>query len=100
MNNLEEIRLKINKIDENMASLFEERMMLSKEIAKYKFANKLPIFDSIREEENIKRNINYINNPDLRNYYIEFLTKTMDISKEYQTFLLELMQNLHSNTLH
>lgn len=100
MNNLEEIRLKINKIDENMASLFEERMMLSKEIAKYKIANKLPIFDSIREEENIKRNVNYINNPDLRNYYIEFLTKTMDISKEYQTFLLELMQDLHTNTLH
>lgn len=99
MNKLEETRFKINEIDKKMAELFEKRMLLAKDVANFKFSHNLPIFDRIREEENIKRNVLNLNNQDLQNYYIEFLTKIMDISKEYQKFLLEKNKNLHDDML-
>ena len=42
MKDLKEIRTKINKIDEQMAKLFEERMNASKEVASYKISHPRP----------------------------------------------------------
>lgn len=55
MQKLEEIRSKIDVIDEKMAELFAERMKLVREVAEYKRANGLPIEDKAREEEILKR---------------------------------------------
>lgn len=48
---LTEIRIKINEVDKKMASAFEERMHLVKEVIKYKMEHNLPIYD---EKENLK----------------------------------------------
>lgn len=88
MNKLDELRKNINQIDEKMAKLFEERMKTSEAVAAYKAENALPIFDASREKEVIARNINYITDEVICEYYVNFLQNTMDISKKYQSRLM------------
>ena len=52
--NLDELRKKIDTIDEQMIKLFEERMDVVSEVAEYKQANGLPTFDSRRETEKLR----------------------------------------------
>ena len=89
MNELNEARKKINEIDEKMAKLFEERMKASKEVANYKIEYALPIFDASREQEVINKNLQYIEDNEIKEYYVNFLKETMNISKKYQQKLME-----------
>lgn len=89
MTKLDEIRIKINSIDKEMAELFEKRMLLSANVAEYKKEHALPIYDNNREIANISRNVKYIENEEIQDYYIDFLKNTMSISKKYQSYLLE-----------
>ena len=83
MNKLEEARLIINKVDEQMRVLFEERMKASEMVAEYKKENNLPIFDEKREKEIISKQASLIN-PFLKDEYLEFYTSLITISKKYQ----------------
>ena len=85
MTKLDESRLKINEIDKQMAELFEKRMQVANDIAKYKIENGLPILDKNREQQLIEKNCNYINDSIIKEYYINFLKNTMDLSKKYQS---------------
>lgn len=89
MTDLEESRKLINKIDQQLASLFEERMDAAKKIAMYKKQFGLQIFDSSREEEICSREVDYIKNPEYKNYYLEFIKDLMNVSKKYQSYLVE-----------
>ena len=51
--NLDELRLEIDKIDDELIKLFEKRMEVSAKIGEYKRENKLPILNSQREREKI-----------------------------------------------
>lgn len=84
MTKLEQERIIINKVDEEMAVLFERRMKAVKEIAKFKKENNLPIHDPIREAEVIKKNVEKIQNEELKVYYHDYLEMMMEISKAYQ----------------
>lgn len=92
MKNLDEIRKEINQIDLEMAKLFEERMKCSLEVAEYKKANALPIYDLRRETEVINKNVQNILDNDIRDYYVMFLQHTMDLSKAYQSRVIETMK--------
>ena len=72
MNKLDIAREKINIIDKKMAELFEERMLVSEEVADYKKQNGLPIFDASREEMIILNNSAYINKDEIKKYYVNF----------------------------
>ena len=50
MNELEKSRVEIDEIDREMARLFERRMNVCADIAKYKKEHALPIFDPAREQ--------------------------------------------------
>ena len=89
MNKLDDARKKINLIDEEIAKLFEERMNASKAVAEYKLEHGLPIFDGNRENEVIKRNSALIEDETIKEYYISFLKETMNISKKYQSRIIE-----------
>lgn len=86
--NLEECRKEINKIDEEMAKLFEARMNVSEAIAKYKLEHALPIYDKNRELELIKRNSLYIQNEIIKSYYVNFLKQIFELSRGYQEKLI------------
>lgn len=92
MSDLKDTRKKINEIDEQMAKLFEERMLCSKEVAEYKIKHAMPIYDSTREQEVINNNSKHIQNDEIKEHYVNFLKQTMDISKKYQSRLIEGMR--------
>ncbi len=84
-----EIRKKINKVDEKIASAFEERMHLVKEVINYKMEHNLPIYDEKRELEVLNKNISLIKDDELKEYFKEFLIDMMNVSKKYQQEILE-----------
>lgn len=88
MSKLDDARIKINKIDEQMAKLFEERMKASTEVAEYKLEHGLPIFDSAREKEVINNNLKHITDETIKEYYVNFLNNTMNLSKQYQSRII------------
>ena len=51
--NLNELRLEIDKIDNELVRLFEQRMSVAAQIAEYKIENQLPVFDPKREREKL-----------------------------------------------
>ncbi len=85
MTELESARAEINNIDKQMAELFERRMEMSAAIGDYKKKHALPVLDSQRERELTEKNLSYIKNDMLKPLYIEFLSKLMALSREYQS---------------
>ena len=88
MNKLEKARENINRIDREIAKLFEERMRELEDVISYKVENNLEILDSGREKEVIERNSKLLKNEKLKEYYVDFLENMMRISKEYQKDIL------------
>lgn len=84
MDNLNECRIKIDEIDKKLMALFEERMNVVVNVAKYKQKNNLPIFHKDRENEVIKKNVGRIEQEDLKPYADKLLHYMMDLSKDYQ----------------
>ena len=84
MEGLDDWRNKIDKIDYEIIKLFQERMELVANIARYKEENNLPIFQEDREKKVIEKNLNYVDNADMREYVKEFIQSLMDVSKKYQ----------------
>jgi len=52
---LQELRLEIDRIDEQLVCLFQERMDLSAEVAIYKKQHNLPTHDPVREKEILEK---------------------------------------------
>ena len=65
---LEEAREQINRVDREMARLFEERMNAVRKVAKYKMARGLQVLDPEREKQVIERNSALIEDDELRSY--------------------------------
>lgn len=84
MRDLNYCRNRIDEIDKRLIELFEERMNIVVDVAKYKEANNLPIFHKKREEEVIEKNVARVKDPVLKSYTEEFLHSLMDVSKAYQ----------------
>ena len=51
--NLEELRAQIDTVDASIVELFQQRMDIAAQIAKYKQENGLPILQSAREREKL-----------------------------------------------
>ncbi len=83
MKDLLEIREQINSIDNQIITLWKERMALSLEVAKYKKENNLPILDEKREKELLDR-IGNLAGEELNAYSRELYEKIMSISRSYQ----------------
>ena len=96
MKDIKDIRLEINDIDKQMAALFEKRMLLCQEIAAYKLANGLNIFDAKREEEVIAKNLALIQNESVKSYYVNFIRSVMNESKKYQSLIFNGLRVAYS----
>ena len=84
MNELNELRKKINEIDGKMALLFEERMEACREVAAYKQKTGLPVRDRKTEAEKIARQKELIRDDTLRSYYVLFQQSVM--GQEWKPF--------------
>ena len=83
-NRLEEARAIINRVDGEMAALFEERMRAAEMVYAYKKEMGLPILDAAREEAVIRQNSQRIQDENLKGYYMDYLQQVMAISRAYQ----------------
>lgn len=89
MNKLEEGRVIINEVDDQIVKLFEKRMHAVEGILEYKKENNLPIFDASREKDNIDKGIGKLGDKNLAKYFTDFYQHLMDVSKDYQKDLLK-----------
>ncbi len=83
-NKLELAREEINNIDKEMIDLFKRRMYAVYNVVEYKIENNLPVLDSSREETLIKKNLEYLNDKELEEYYLTFFKGILASSKDYQ----------------
>lgn len=88
MNFIEELRKEIETIDMEMITLFEKRMSVSSKIAAYKRENNMPVLDKEREKALIAKNVSNLSNKEFEEYYTEFFTGMLDVSKKYQHDIL------------
>ena len=51
MKDLQETRKALDAVDRQIVALFEERMILARDVAAYKIAHGLPVLDRSREEQ-------------------------------------------------
>ena len=86
-NKLEEARGIINEVDSQMAELFVKRMKAVEAVYEYKKELGLPILDQKREDEVIEKNSSLIEDPILKEYYIDYLKNLMALSRAYQSHL-------------
>lgn len=89
MDDLARFREEIDMVDKELMKLFQRRMNIVLEVAKYKEKNGLEVFHGKREDEVINKNLKEIENKDLLPYAKEMLFDLMNISKKYQLEFLE-----------
>lgn len=77
---LQELRSGITEIDKQLQELFTERMELCRQVAEYKIANDLPVFQKDREREIIKR-VTENAADELKDAMRVYFQTMMDISK-------------------
>lgn len=92
MDKLQQAREEIDRVDREMAQLFERRMRAVEMVSDYKREHGLPVFDAAREDAVISKNSVRVEDEALRPYYVEFLRDTMKASRHYQRKRLEGMK--------
>ena len=85
MDELTEMRGRLEAIDAQMATLFESRMKISREVAAYKRKNDLPVLDAEREKKLLEKNAAYVKDPECREFYVQFMKDVMKLSRDCQT---------------
>lgn len=85
---MEKFRSQIDIIDESIQNLFLERMQIVKQVALYKKENRLPVYDQSREEIIIKKNLERIDQLELKEFYETFYKKLLEVSKTYQARII------------
>lgn len=72
-----------------MASLFEQRMAVVEQIALEKKASGRAVDDPVREAEMMERRCSALKQKRLKKYYAAFLRSAIEVSKEYQTDIID-----------
>lgn len=101
---INELRTKIDQIDDSLVRLFVERMDIAAQVADYKKANNLPIYVPARERE-ILQSVAEKAGPDMANYSRVLYSMLFELSRSYQskrntdaTPLYNLITNSIENT--
>ena len=84
MDALEQARAEIDTVDAQLAALFERRMAAVLQVAEYKRAHGLPIYDAAREAAVLEKAAARIQQPALRPYYKDHVQHMMDLAKQYE----------------
>ena len=83
---LSEIREQINEIDDQLVTLFTERMNLSAQVAEYKKAHNMPIFVPAREREILLKVAGQAG-PEMDNYARVLYSMIFELSRSHQNKL-------------
>ena len=88
MKDLLELRDEIDKVDKQIVALFEERMQISEDVAKYKIANGKKVFDKDRERSKLETLKGLADNDFNRHGIEELFQQIMSMSRKLQYQLL------------
>lgn len=92
MNELENLREKIDSIDKEMIALFEKRMDIVANIAAYKIKNNLPVLNQNREDIVVSKVKSTVKNKDYADSAADLIKDIMEISKKFQQKLISKQQ--------
>ncbi|MFA6807695.1 MAG: prephenate dehydratase [Eubacteriales bacterium] len=84
MDDLNDLRIRIDEVDREMIRLLEERMAVSIKIGNYKIANNLPVLDRRREKLVISKNLSFLKNMEFKDEAEFFINCMMELSKNAQ----------------
>lgn len=84
MESLEDCRKKIDEIDKQLVALFEKRMGVVLDVARYKQANNMPIFQADRENLVLEKAVNNLKNKEYASEAKELYRSIMQISKSLE----------------
>ncbi len=93
---LEEIRKKIDLLDQQITVLLTERMEITNEVAEYKKAHQLPVYHPQREKEVIDKVCSFTKE-EYKQALTEIYQCIMDESKKNQQRQLDLKHNSHNS---
>lgn len=89
MKPLEESRAAIDAVDREIVRLFEERMTLCREVAKYKISNGLQVLDCSREERVLESRVAMLRDPCWADSVRALFEEVMALSRAEQERLLK-----------
>ena len=92
MNELENLRERIDTIDKELIALFEERMNVVNDIAEYKIKNNLPILNQNREDIVVSKVKSTVKNKDYTDSATNLIKDIMEISKKFQQKIISKQQ--------
>ena len=84
MTELDTLRKALDDLDQEMVSLFERRMALSRRVAEYKLEHGLPILDASREQRVLQSRADMLGDPALRAPLMAFYEHLMALSRQEQ----------------
>lgn len=93
---LKEARNKIDRIDSELVRLFQERMKASSEVAEYKRATGMAVYDPARERA-IMADIAAKSDENMRSYMRVLYALIFELSRSYQCTLLNKGSELYSS---
>lgn len=93
MQDLSQIRKKLDRIDEQIATLYLERLALCEDVAIYKDRNNLPILDEERENKKLDSVSGYADTDFEKDALLELYKQIMSISRRYQYSLSKKITN-------
>ena len=80
---IDDLRREIDAIDDQLLSLFEQRMAVVNQIAQYKKENSLPVQDTAREQEILSR-LSKKAPPELAECVKMLFSSLFEMSRNYQ----------------
>ncbi|MCC8050394.1 MAG: prephenate dehydratase [Clostridiales bacterium] len=89
MKDLQELRLEIDEVDQQITELFERRMEISEDVARFKIANGRKVFDKEREHSKLDTLGAMAHNDFNRHGIKELFSQIMSMSRKLQYQLLE-----------
>jgi chorismate mutase/prephenate dehydratase len=80
---LKDFRGQLDRIDDEILELFIKRMEVCRQVAHYKKANRLPIYDAAREMEKLTA-VGKKAGADIQSYSCKLFSTLFEISRAYQ----------------
>ena len=81
---LQECREKLDVIDKKIVELFEERMAVSEEVARYKEEHGLPVLDESREKQKLASVRSLVKEKSNKEAAAQLFEKIMELSRARQ----------------
>ena len=88
MRDLQDIRVEIDQVDQEILKLFTKRMELACQVAEYKIATGKKVYDKAREDEKLEKLSSYVEDGFSQQAVKELYTQIMSISRKKQFSIL------------